>query len=160
MGAYMAPSTPASYSLPYVPAQQMENRYIMSPQGAGEIPHDNRYEQPRYSSRHNGPVVNSALVDTHAEGPYYGWNIEPEARMVEILAVFNDNFIRADDRLPSTNEEVVEPQDDLVHDGTIDPGKLSLPLVVEKVPCPECGRLLKDERSVRFVASSYNSKTA
>lgn len=137
----------------------MEDRYsVASPQGAGPFSYYNRQVPQQSHYHHGGRVVDSALVETYTLGPYaYGSNNEQEARMAEMLQVFNNNFIRADDQLPATNEDVVEPQDDFLLDGTVDPGNLSLPLV-ERVPCPECGRLLKDQKSVRFVAYSSTSK--
>lgn len=133
----------------------MEDRNTeASPQGVGAFPH---YTGPA----HYGRVVNSAFVGSFVEGQYaYGYNNEQEARMAERLEAFNHPVIQAIDQLPTTNVEVVEPQHDFLQDGTIDPGKLSLPLFKEKVPCPECGRWLKDEKSVRFVAYSFSFELA
>ncbi|QDS68438.1 hypothetical protein FKW77_010805 [Venturia effusa] len=159
MGAYMAPSTPTYRSSPYPPPQQLEYPYIRcSPQGAGTFPHYNGPESLQLGPGHDGRVHDSTVVTTFAAGPYaYGLNDEHEARMVQMLDAFNHSFIRANDHLPATNEEVVDPQDDFLLDGTIEPGKLSLPVVVEKVPCPTCGRLLKDQNSVRrHIARQHN----
>lgn len=120
----------------------------------GDIP-----EQLQFSSSHNSRVVDSDLFNTFLDGTYtYGQNNEQEARMAERLEAFNYSFLLSKAYEPKCSRDdqdgLLQPQDDLLHDGMIDPRSLSLPLFGEKVPCPECGRLLKDKKSMRFVVYS------
>lgn len=158
----MSPSSPASQSSQYIlPPQQMEDCYTApAPQGAGAFPHYNGSEEFQYCSEHGGRAMNPDLVNTFRAGIYaYGQNNELETRSEEELAALNHSFIQANDAMTPSRDPVFEPMDDLITDGTIDPSKLSLPLLKEKVPCPECGILLKDEKSVRYVTMLIRVKS-
>ncbi|KAE9993700.1 hypothetical protein Vi05172_g880 [Venturia inaequalis] len=157
-GAYIAPASPTFPPSQNLPPQHMEDRYTAaSPQGAGPFPYYNVQEQQhfRYSS---GRVVDWDLINTFADGQYaYGQNNEQDARFAQRLAAFNHSFIQENDTVATPREAVFEPEEDLLHDGTVDPMTLSLPVVGGKVTCPECRVLLKDEKSLsRHISRTHN----
>jgi hypothetical protein len=141
---------------PFSPSQQDQLDFAASlPRDAGPFPHYKGAEQPQFCSHHDNRVVDSDAIEIFAEGPYaYGQNNEGEARWAERLAVLNDPHIESDTAQPMPREAVVHDHDDLLHDGTVNPTELALPIM--KVPCPECGNLLKDEKSVRYASRHYS----
>lgn len=121
-----------------------------------EWTHEDRIEshatRTSVAEYNNSPYL---LVNTFTEGPYaYGQNNEQEARIAERLAAFNHSFIQANNNVATPFEAIFEAEEGLLHDGTIVAMKLSLPIMGEKVPCPKCGVLLKDEKSIGYVAIS------
>ncbi|TID16926.1 zinc finger protein [Venturia nashicola] len=158
-GAYMAPTSPTFLSSQRLPPRQVEDRYAPAPpQSAGAFPYYSGQEQQQARHGHNDRVIDSDLINTFADGLYqYGQNNEHEARIAEMLAAFNASFIKENDKLATQHEAVFEPEEDFLRDGTIDPTKLSLPVEGKKVPCPKCGVLLKDEKSVsRHFSRKHN----
>jgi hypothetical protein len=135
----------------YPPSPLVEDRSIISaPQDERAFSHYNQSEQLCY--HHGGGFMNNAVMSTWASGGYdYGRNNEPEARSQEQLATLLNPLIVSMSEGDAPNEPVFLPEDNLLSDGAVDPRELSLPVV--KVPCPQCGRLLKDEKSVRYVSA-------
>jgi len=140
-------------SLPsyYPPLPLVEDRSTISaPQDEWASSHYNQSEQLCY--HHGGRVMTNAVMSTWASGGYdYGRNSEAEARSQEQLATLLNPLIVSMSEGDVPNEPVFLPEDNLLIDGTVDPRELSLPVV--KMPCPQCGRLLKDEKSVRYVSA-------
>jgi hypothetical protein len=139
----MAPSHPT------FPPHQVEDGFATpSSQGAGAFTHYNGSEQ--LCHHHGGSIINSGLMNTFASGGYaYGRNSEPEARSDERFATLLNPVIMSLSDEPVPDGPAFHDEEDLLHDGTVNPNELTLPLM--KVPCPRCGRLLKDDKSVRFV---------
>lgn len=75
-------------------------------------------------------------------------NIELEAGLDERWAPMLNPHIMSLSEGPVSTRTVLQDQDDLM----IDSSKSTLPFLVEKkVACPQCGRLMKDDKSIRFV---------
>jgi hypothetical protein len=94
--------------------------------------------------------MDTGPTDTFASGFYASGRIsESQAREDERVATLLNPI-----SLSLSDEPVFHKQEDVLEDGIVDP---TLSVLAEKVPCPQCSRLLKDSKSLRFVFNNGTS---